>query len=144
MRLWLTAFVLVGSAAIAGQGAARTVWDGVYSEEQALRGERLYVARCSGCHGATLLGGEAPALVGPLFAANWEGAPLVDLFDRTRTTMPQDGPGTLSRQQTADLLAYMLMAGKFPVSGTPLGTDSGALAQITFVSIRPQPKEDSR
>ena len=122
----------------------RTVWEGVYTEEQAARGRTIYTAQCSRCHGDTLLGGEAPALTGPLFTANWDGAPLVDLFDRIRATMPSDSPGTLSRRDTAEVIAYLLKVGRFPVSGVSLGTDSESLRQITFVAISPEPKEDRR
>ena len=63
-----------------------------------------------------LTGAEAaPALVGDLFNANWEGVPLGDLLERIRVSMPQDMPGSLSRQQNVDVIAYMLKLGKIPV-----------------------------
>lgn len=135
--------IALAAAAAAQTPGVQTVWDGVYTDGQAMRGARVYVAQCLRCHGDTLLGGEAPALTGPLFAGNWEGASLVELFDRIRTTMPQESPGSLSRQDTADVIAHMLKIGKFPASDAPLGSDSASLSQITFVSVRPQ-KEDNR
>jgi mono/diheme cytochrome c family protein len=117
----------------------RSVWDGVYSQEQARRGERLAVEQCVSCHGDRLTGGEsAPPLAGELFNSTWEGVPLSELADRIRTTMPQDKPSSLSRQQTADVVAYMLNLGTFPAGSSPLGTESSVLAQIKFESIRPQ------
>ena len=128
----------VASPKAAAQGS-RTVWDGVYTEEQAKRGEKVYASQCAGCHGDNLLGGEAPALTGPLFASNWEGVPLSDLLDRIRITMPLDNPGMLSRQDVADIIAHMLKAGTMPAGAEALSTDAGVLAQIKFVSTRPQP-----
>jgi mono/diheme cytochrome c family protein len=114
------------------------VWDGVYTEAQAVRGEKASGAQCASCHGQTLTGAEAaPALTGDVFNANWEGVPLGDLFERIRVSMPLDAPGTLSRQQTADVIAYMLKVGKFPAGGAELPTEAAALAQVTFVSNRP-------
>jgi mono/diheme cytochrome c family protein len=128
--------MLAGGAAAQG---ASSVWDGVYSPAQATRGERVYVDQCLRCHGSSLLGGgDAPALTGPLFAGNWDGVPLSDLFDRIRTTMPQERPGSLSRQDTADVIAYMLKAGGVPAGSAPLATQSLALGQIVFASVRPQ------
>jgi mono/diheme cytochrome c family protein len=128
--------LLVG--AVAAQGAS-SVWDGVYTTTQATRGERVYVDQCLRCHGSSLLGGgDAPALTGPLFAGNWDGVPLSDLFDRIRTTMPQERPGSLSRQDTADVIAYMLKAGGVPAGAAPLATQSLPLGQIVFASVRPQ------
>lgn len=115
------------------------MWDGVYTTEQAVQGEKLATARCVLCHGDRLTGGElAPALSGDVFSANWDGVMLGDLVDRIRKTMPVDAPGTLSRQQTVDIVAYLLRLGEFPVGMTPLPTDGGILAQIRFESIKPQ------
>lgn len=135
------ALAVVSVAGAAGQAlAARSIWDGVYSADQAQRGERLAIEQCVVCHGDRLSGGEsAPPLAGELFNATWDGVPLADLFDRIRTTMPLDRPSSLSRQQTADLLAYMLRAGRFPAGTAALSPEAGVLRQIAFRSIRPQP-----
>ena len=94
---------------------SRSVWDGVYTDEQAKRGEPMYQKECAACHGATLNGGEsAPPLTGGAFLANWNGLTMGDLFDRIRKTMPQSNPGRLTRQQDADILAFVLSANKFP------------------------------
>jgi mono/diheme cytochrome c family protein len=127
------------SAAGVYGGQSRSVWDGLYSAEQAKRGERLATEQCVACHGDRLGGGEsAPPLAGDLFNANWDGVVLSDLADRIRTTMPLDRPASLSRQQTADVLAYMLSLASIPAGPEPLVSDAGVLGQIEFESIRPQ------
>jgi mono/diheme cytochrome c family protein len=91
--------------------APRSIWDGVFTEAQARRGEELYSTHCVGCHGETLEGdGPATPLTGPGFSSNWDGINMADMLDRTRKSMPSDKPGTLSRQQIADLLAFVLRA----------------------------------
>jgi mono/diheme cytochrome c family protein len=122
------------------QDALPSVWDGVYTDAQAQSGAQVSAAECARCHGDTLTGGEAaPALAGYVFNATWEGVPLSDLFDRIRTSMPADNPGSLSRRQTADVLAFMLKTGEFPSGDRPLASDAGVLAGIRFLSFRPQP-----
>ena len=73
-----------------------TVWDGVYTEAQALRGQERYTAICGYCHRDDLSGGGseagAPALVGTIFTSQWQDRPLVDLFVTIGTTMPQENP----------------------------------------------------
>lgn len=70
----------VSYAVLHGRQAARSVWDGVYTAEQAKRGEALYGEHCASCHGAALAGAEAaPALTGFEFSANWNGLTLGDL-----------------------------------------------------------------
>jgi cytochrome c553 len=115
----------------------RSIWDGVYTEEQAKSGQSLYLSRCASCHGETLGGGEAvPALRGVSFNANWEGVALADLYDRIRMTMPPMNSGSLSRQEYADVLAYVLSASGFPAGKTPLGTDRAALAGIEVKTVK--------
>jgi mono/diheme cytochrome c family protein len=54
-----------------------SVWEGVYSDDQAKRGEALYRQKCASCHGDKLTGGEsAPPLAGGQFLSNWNGLAL--------------------------------------------------------------------
>jgi len=118
--------------------APRTVWDGVYTEEQAKRGEGLYRQSCSQCHGESLLGREmASPLTGPVFTSNWNGVALGDLMERMRVTMPQDRPGSLGRQQNADILAYVLSVNRFPAGKTELARQTELLNQIRFEATKP-------
>jgi len=112
---------------------SRSVRDGVYSEAQAKRGSALYAKECASCHGTELTGGEsAPALVGDAFLSNWNGTTVGDLFERIRKSMPQDDPGRLSRQQDADILAFMFSANKFPAGKADLDRETEVLKQIKF------------
>ena len=54
-----------------GAGQGRTVWDGIYTDEQADRGESLYQDACASCHGQDLSGGQmVPELIGGEFTWN--------------------------------------------------------------------------
>jgi len=108
----------------------QTVRQGVYTESQARRGQSLYKESCSSCHGEKLEGVLGPALVGDDFISDWAKQPLSELFGKIRNTMPQDAPGKLTAQQTADILAYILQAGKFPTGRADLGSDAAALKLI--------------
>jgi mono/diheme cytochrome c family protein len=126
---------------IAQEPPARSVWDGVYTPEQASRGQTLYNKECATCHGQSLSGGEeAPPLSGGAFMANWNGLTVGDLFERIRVSMPEGRPGTLSRQQNADILAYILTGNQFPAGKTELNKETELLKQIRFESARPEPK----
>jgi mono/diheme cytochrome c family protein len=138
-RFWVASALTVTALGAAAQGQ-KTVWDKVYTSEQAARGEKLYADNCAMCHGEGLAGVEmAPALAGDMFNQNWEGVALSDLLERMRTSMPQNKPGSLSRAQNADILAHMLRVGGFPVGDAPLDGQPGALASIKFLTYRPQP-----
>ncbi|MGH9312671.1 MAG: c-type cytochrome [Vicinamibacterales bacterium] len=117
---------------------SRSVWDGVYTPEQAKRGAAVYHQYCASCHGAQLEGGEsAGPLVGAMFTSNWNGVTVGDMFERTRISMPLDRPGTLSRQQNADVLAYMFSANDFPAGKAELARQAELLKQIKFEATKP-------
>lgn len=123
-----------GVATMGAQEGGRTTNDGVYTEEQAKRGGSLYEKNCTSCHGSGMEGIEmAPPLVGSEFDANWNKAQLSDLSERIRVSMPQDKPGSLSRQQTVDVLAYILAFNKVPAGKTELPLETEALRAITII-----------
>jgi quinoprotein glucose dehydrogenase len=114
-------FVTGAVRQIAAQDEGKTVWDGVYTQEQAVRGRAAYTDQCASCHGAELSGGEmAPPLAGGLFTGNWDGLTAGDLTERIRITMPQGKEGTLSRQQVADIVAAVFAANSYPAGTTEL------------------------
>jgi len=115
-----------------------TVWAGVYTDDQAKRGETASNKLCTSCHGPDLTGGEAgPALVGLEFIGNWNALSLGDLVDRVQATMPADAPGSMTQQQTSDVAAYMLKLNKFPAGQAELTIDQGALKAIMIESQAP-------
>jgi len=113
---------------------ARSVGDGVYSAAQATRGQEIYKNQCAECHGNASEGTVGSPLVGDSFLANWSARPLSALVDKIQKTMPFSTPGSLSRQQSTDLTAYILQVGKFPAGRTELA--EATLTQIQFPAAR--------
>jgi mono/diheme cytochrome c family protein len=132
--LGMTAASLVLGAslpALKAQGAGKSVWDGVFTADQATQGKALFETKCAICHGAEMNGGEmAPPLAGASFLANWQGASLGDLFTRIHTTMPANDPGSMNNAETALVLSYILSFNQFPAGATPLPADEAALGGI--------------
>ena len=83
------------------EAAAATIWEGVYTTEQADRGQQIALANCFECHSAS-------EWRGPGFLRLWEGRRLGDLYVRIFRTMPQNDPGRLTVEECADIVAYML------------------------------------
>ena len=119
------------------EAVARSVWDGVYTREQASRGKAVYQQECAKCHGENLAGGEAsPPLAGAEFLGRWNGKTAGALYELTRKTMPSDDPGNLSTRQYADLLAYLFGANEFPAGDKELDRDAAALNEIRIEAKR--------
>ena len=122
-----------------------TIWDSVYTAEQAERGADAYLGPCGLCHGRRLNGAPddpdmrpAPALARYRFIRNWDGRSLATLFEYTRSTMPQSNPGYMDDQTYVDIIAHMLAMSGAPAGDTELTPDRDALGQIV---IGPEPEE---
>lgn len=136
--LALMAFGGTGWAAagpsLAQTAASKSVWDGVYTAAQSKKGLDIANASCIVCHGDSLAGSDlAPALLGEDFQAAWRDRNVAELFEKIQVTMPADRAGTLSNQQVADLIAYVLRLNEYPAGDADLATD---VAQLTQIRIR--------
>lgn len=111
-----------------------SVWDSVYTLAQAGRGESTYRASCSSCHGDSLAGiNDAPALTGPDFHKDFDGSALSSLFNRVANDMPSDNPGSLTKPQVAELVAFVLKYNAYPAGTIDLSSEPDSLAQIKFL-----------
>jgi mono/diheme cytochrome c family protein len=155
MKLKVGIFLVIASSAMAAcyatvtvraaQDAASTpsstsknnTWDGIYTKEQAAKGEALYGDQCAKCHGADGSGADAPTLVGGDFASDWDALTIGELFSRVRDTMPQDNPQSLSRDDTAAILAFIFAKNNFPASDTPLPSDGSSLGKMKYLANKP-------
>ncbi len=122
------------SASAGPQDAKKaTTSDGVYSKEQAGRGQAKYMAVCSNCHQGDLSGSDqAPGLAGGDFLDRWEGQTVGDLADRIRTSMPLDDVGSLNVQLSADITAFLLQANNFPAGPEELKADRSLMKAVTI------------
>jgi mono/diheme cytochrome c family protein len=118
-------------AAQSSVGAQGSVNAGVYTAEQAKRGEMVYADNCASCHGADLSGGDPiPGLVGAKFQGAYKT--VGDLFEKINSSMPAYAPGSLTPEQTADVLANILSVNKYPAGSAPLAAKADALKSIAI------------
>jgi quinoprotein glucose dehydrogenase len=127
--LILLTAVTLAAATLFAQG--QTTNDGIGTDAQVKRGTDVYQAQCAACHDAQLAGsGTAPPLAGTDFMANWKDENVGSLFERIRATMPADNPGSLKRDQVADLIAFILNFNKYPLGQKDVPAESEALKAI--------------
>ena len=128
---WLGIGSGVGSSVAVAQD--NSTWSGVYTDAQASRGESVYTASCSVCHGDNLGGSEmGPGLAGSSFLEFWEGLSLGDLLQVMSVSMPQDNPGSLETAQYVDVIAYMLQVSEMPAGSEELPVDESGLGEVTI------------
>jgi S-disulfanyl-L-cysteine oxidoreductase SoxD len=113
-------------APLAAQEATRSAWDGVYTVEQAERGELAFKDGCSSCH-------LAEEFYAPSFLeSRLIGQNLSSLFGYLRNMMPYDAPGTLPGRTYVNVLAYLLQLNGFPAGETDL---PGTTARLSTIQV---------
>jgi S-disulfanyl-L-cysteine oxidoreductase SoxD len=123
---------MVAAICAAALGLAAEARGAGPDEEQWQRGRTAYQTHCTACHRADLQAAAvAPALSGKIFLQHWQGLGANELFDRIRTTMPQQKPRSLDDQTYVDILAFILHENDVPTGGAPLQSDSDLLSGIT-------------
>ena len=123
-----------------GISPTTTIWSGVYSEEQAAQGERLYETACGDCHGKELDGDPGqgfPALASPGFMVEWDRQTMADLV-RHMHTRPNDNPGDMDPLTAVQMTAFILKRNGVPSGKTPLSTDVREEAKILFTQEKPK------
>lgn len=120
-------WLIMGAAPARAQNGdtGRSVADGVYTEEQAERGQATFSEVCANCH-------TSGQFAGPAFQSMWEGRNVRSLFRLLRTTMPYDNPGGLTRDEYAAIIAYILEVNGHPPGPSELPTGDDDLRQIRF------------
>ena len=153
MRGLILALVAVGTGVVGANGFApqtrqRTIWEGVYTEAQAARGEKAYKLSCGYCHKDNLAGGffddgngRAPALAGPRafdssFEKRWGGATVGEMVIDIGTAMPQQDPGSLTPETYVDIISFLLSKNGAPAGTAELPAD---LEKLQEIRITPKP-----
>ncbi|HWY62310.1 MAG TPA: hypothetical protein VNW15_10465 [Rhizomicrobium sp.] len=118
----------------------RSIWTGVYTTAQAIRGEKDFGQfECGNCHRADLEGdpseGVSP-LKGDHFMVNWDTQSLAD-FARRLHTKPNDDISDMDIVTATDLVAYILARNNVPPGSTELPTDRFVQAQIRWDQKKP-------
>lgn len=133
------ALIVMASNHLLSAQATKSQWDGVYTPAQATRGQGQYQEKCAYCHGRNLAGFvdpdvPAPSLVGDSFAASWNDKTLDELYEKIHMTMPLDQPGSLTPEQSADIVAFVLSYGKYPPGPADLPSKVDDLKAIKFLA----------
>src|SRR5262245_25398735 len=134
IALILTSIVVLNIPASAQSQQRRTIWNGIYSAEQATRGEAVYKANCARCHGEDLSRNPQAVLNGSDFLQRWREDNVESLFMFIRTSMPPTRRGTervpLPDDQYLDVLTYIFKSNNFPAGERELTAADTAGIQI--------------
>jgi mono/diheme cytochrome c family protein len=126
------AIILTGSAYSAvGAQAPKTANDGIYTTAQADRGKAVYAMNCAGCHGDKLEGGSSgPELSGKSFTGGYADGTAGALYTKISQDMPSSAPGSLTPEQYADVMAFVLSVNKYPAGQAEIPKDGAGLKAV--------------
>lgn len=109
-------------------GTGPTIWDGVYTYAQANRGKQVAEDMCWQCHTEEVFG--RPGLLAQY------GNNLGGIFHHVSENMPFDNPGSLSYEEYASVIAYMLSLTNAPGGDRELPATAAGLEAIR---VTPRP-----
>ena len=127
---WLLSVVGLLAAGAQGATAGKSIWDGVFTEGQATRGQGRYRTACAACHAEDLLGAQGPALVGQAFLDRWAGSTVFDMVQVIKQSMPQEAPDSLGLPAYVDIVSYLLKSNGSPAGPSELPGEPDALRKI--------------
>lgn len=103
----------------------------VFDQAQVDAGKALYRETCQICHGSSLANGQfGTPLKGSFFHDKWKGKSVGELATFIYEKMPPDKLMSLSPEQTAAAVAYILSRNDVAVSATAMTTDKAALNSV--------------
>jgi mono/diheme cytochrome c family protein len=122
--------VLGGSALLARAASVPAI----YTAAQATAGAAVFSTNCAICHGAALQGMAGPALLGQSFAAASSGYTIGAIFGEIAEQMPAGNPGSLTHDQYADVMAFILSKNGYPAGAKPLDYSASLASSVPLVS----------
>ncbi len=107
----------------------KSVWDGVYTEQQAARGAGSFTTQCARCH-STEPNEDRKPLAGKAFWESFRESTVDRLLDYVSRNMPNGAGGTLEPSTYADLVAFILSKNALPAGAAELTKESANGVQI--------------
>ena len=123
MSRTIAVMFVLATAALAQENAGKTVWDGVYTADQAKRGDAVFTRRCLKCHST---GFERTG-----FVERWREDKLSGFFNFISTYMPRDSPGSATQNEYLDIAAYIMSNNDLPA-----GTQELTYEALTTIQVQ--------
>jgi len=110
---------------------------GYYTKSQADAGKDVFQKVCAVCHGNRLQGGAGPALAGQQFlsVSQFQEVTAAYFYHFMSTHMPLTDPGSLTKTQYLDIMAYFLEINGYAAGSHPLTAND---AELKAIKIGPQ------
>lgn len=102
-----------------------------FTDDQADRGREVFRSQCTECHSSSEFSDSQ-------FKFKWSRRHAGSLYQMIQTQMPETAPGSLTDEETVDLVSYILRMNGFEPGASELAADRSVLDGISLSSIRNQ------
>lgn len=116
-------------APAAEEEAVTAAGDVTFTEEQAERGRDVFRAQCTECHYSSEFSDSQ-------FKFKWSRRTARNLYEVIQNQMPETAPGSLTPEETVDLVSYILSMNGFEPGVNELAPDPAVLDGLSLASIR--------
>ncbi len=139
LRTATAAAALAGLVLIGPTASAAPPRTPDFTAGQAASGAQIYAQHCALCHGPSLKGAAAAALMGSSFQAQWAWPrrSVLDLLSYVRANMPLGAAGSLPPADYLSVVAFVLQGNGLTATGHPLNDDRALLGQMGFAQSAP-------
>ena len=129
--LLCTPFLTAAAASGTTSGSALPT---LFTNGEAAQGRIVFKQHCAACHGDDLRGKIGPALVGPSLGSASDHTTVSIMFNVIAFEMPADEPASLTRQNYADVMAYILQRNGYPADAHPLSYAAAQASDTPLIS----------
>jgi mono/diheme cytochrome c family protein len=129
IALLCTPFIAAASATTSGRALAK-----LFTNSEAGQGRIVFEQHCAACHGEDLRGKIGPALIGPSFGAVRDHTTVSIMFNVIAFEMPAADPASLTKQNYADVMAYILQRNGYPAGAHPLSYTAAETSDTPLIS----------
>ena len=126
----IIAFATEAAAQTAVTKRPTTTRSGIYTSQQAKRGQDVFVGMCKSCH-------TPETHTGAAFTTKWNGKALSELYAYISEQMPKNEPASLSPEEYADVMTYVLKLNGMPAGAKELPPDADTMNTIR-IDTKPQ------
>jgi mono/diheme cytochrome c family protein len=116
IALLCTPFIAAAAPATTSGRALPTL----FTKSEAAQGRIVFEQNCAACHGEDLRGKIGPALIGPSLGSAGDHTTVSIMFNVIAFEMPAGDPASLTQQNYADVMAYILQRNGYPAGAHPL------------------------
>jgi len=106
----------------------------LYTAAQAQAGQAVFAQNCAMCHGEALQGLAGPALLGQNFASAANNYTIGAIFSEVAEQMPAGAPGSLTHDQYAEAMAFILSKNGYPAGSKALDYTASLGSAVPLVS----------